>query len=64
MKRDGPGRTVYIALRVWNKKAMQCRGLSLRAVDFTPQEVHDIIKEALTTAATRARLKALAKGRG
>ncbi len=48
------GRTVYIGLRVYDPEinvARNCRGLNLRAFDFTPEEVHDIIKRALSDAA-------------
>lgn len=48
------GRTVYIGLRVYDpdiRIARNCAGLNIRAFDFTAQEVHDIIKHALSDAA-------------
>jgi hypothetical protein len=57
------GRTVYIGLRWYNPEtccAENCNGLNIRAFDFTPQEVHDIIARALSDAARdyQARQKA------
>ncbi len=49
-----PARTVYIGLRRYDPEtqtAQNCRGLNIRAFDFTPQEVHDICKAALEKAA-------------
>lgn len=48
------GRTVYIGLRVYDpgiRIARNCAGLNIRAFDFTAEEVHDIIKRALSDAA-------------
>jgi hypothetical protein len=50
------GRTVFIGLRVHNPvvgKVCHVRGLTIRAYDFSPQEVHDIIVRALKAAARR-----------
>lgn len=53
-------RTVYIGLRQWDpgiSEAVNCNGLNIRAFDFTPQEVHDIIVAALSAAAAEHQLK-------
>jgi hypothetical protein len=58
------GRTVYIGLRAYNpetRKAVNCNGLNIRAFDFTPQEVHDIIVRALSAAAEEHQRKERAR---
>jgi hypothetical protein len=55
-----PGRCVYIGLRVYSpdtlSRVKNCKGLNIRAFDFTPEEVHQIILDALRAAAERAQL--------
>lgn len=58
------GRVVYIGLRRYDttrRKAVNCRGLNIRAFDFTPEEVHVIIRRALEAAA--AEYQALERAR-
>jgi len=49
-------RTVYIQLREWDRatfRAKSCTGLHIKAFDFTAQEVHQIILDALRAAAEK-----------
>ncbi len=50
-----PGRRIFIGLRTYDEVAHRTRnipGLSIRAFDFTPNEVHRLILDALNKAAT------------
>lgn len=49
--RNGATRTIYIGLR--HGRRQHCKGLSIRAFDFTPEEVHRIIVRALEAEAEK-----------
>lgn len=59
-----PGRTVYIGLRKYDttrRRLVNCKGFNIRAFDFSPEEVHRIILDALRAAAEDYQLKQRAR---
>jgi hypothetical protein len=61
------GRTVYIGLRAYNPEkriAENCNGLNIRAFDFTPEEVHAAIVDALKRLAADYQRQQAQKGEG
>jgi len=55
-KKRVSARTVYIGLRrydVAKGRAVPCRGLCIRAFDFSPEEVHEAILDGLKRMAER-----------